>query len=82
MVSLSKPDNSKIKRRQQLEIRQLKHDLQLAKVELTQREFQLTNIKHEYESRFEILQEKAGHLVHQNQLLNTQLSSLNAVCNL
>ena len=70
---------NKNRKRQEIEIKQLKHDLQLSKIELGQREFQLNNVRHEYQNRYEILQEKVNHLTHQNQLLTAQLNSLNAV---
>lgn len=68
-------------RRQNIEIKQLQHDLQLAKIELAQREFQQNNLKIEYTNRCEGLQEKCDDLNHQNQILRARLESINAVKN-
>lgn len=70
---------TKNKRRQDIEFKQLQHDLQLAKIELSQREFQTNSLKVEYQNKCESLQEKCHELTHQNQLLNARLSSIVAV---
>lgn len=70
---------SKQKKRQDIEMRQLKHDFQLAKIELAQREFELNNYKLDYGSKYENLQEKVNELTHHNQILKVQLDSINAV---
>ena len=63
----------------QIESKQLQHDLQLAKIELAQRDFQLNNLKIDYSNKSEGLQEKVHELTHQNQILNAKLNSIVAV---
>ncbi|CAF0717911.1 unnamed protein product [Brachionus calyciflorus] len=70
---------SKQNRRQNIELKQLQHDLQLAKIELSQREFQLNNLKVEYSNRCENLQEKCDDFSHQNQILKARLESIVAI---
>ncbi len=67
---------SKHKKRQELEFKQLQHDIQLAKIELAQRDFRLNQLKMESTNKIEILQEKVHELSHQNQMLTTRLNNI------
>jgi progesterone-induced-blocking factor 1 len=66
-------------KKNQIEIKQLQHDLQVARIELSQREYQYNNIKMEHLTKTESLQEKVHELTHQNQLLNARLNSIEAI---
>ena len=48
-------------------------------MELSQRDFQLSNLKLEYTTKCEQLQEKVFELSHQNQMLSARLNSVEAV---
>jgi hypothetical protein len=61
-------------------VKQLQHDLQLTRIDLAQREYQLNNLRIEHNSKCESLEEKCQDLTHQNQMLNARLNSLIAVC--
>lgn len=63
----------------QFECKQLQHDLQLTKIDLAQRDFQLNNLKIEHATKVESLEEKCNDLTHQNQMLNARLNHLIAV---
>ena len=73
-----KAKNNRAKR-QQYEIKQLQHDLQLCKIDLAQRDFQVNNLRLEYAQKCEGLEEKCHDLTYQNQMLNARLSSTIAV---
>ena len=66
-------------KKNQIEIKQLQHDLQVARIELSQREYQFNSIKMEHLTKTESLQEKVHELTHQNQLLNARLNSIEAI---
>jgi hypothetical protein len=63
-------------KRKELEHKQLQHDIQLAKIEVAQREFQMNQLRLESQNKIEILQEKVHDLSHQNQILTTRLNNL------
>ena len=63
-------------KRNELEYKQLQHDLQLAKIELAQREFHLNQLRIESANKIEILQEKVHELSHQNQMLTARLNNI------
>lgn len=67
------------KRRSLYENKQLQHDLQLCKIDLAQRDFQLNNLKLEYQQKIENLEEKCSDLSYKNQMLNAKLNSTIAV---
>lgn len=67
------------KRRSLYENKQLQHDLQLCKIDLAQRDFQLNNLKLEYQQKIENLEEKCSDLSYKNQMLNAKLNSTVAV---
>ena len=66
-------------KRQKYEIKQLQHDLQLTRIELAQKDFNLNNLKLEYTTKSETLEEKVHELNHQNQVLNARLNHITAV---
>ena len=55
--------------------------MQLTRIDLAQRDFQLHTLRIEYNSKCEGLEEKCQDLMHQNQMLNARLNSLIAVNN-
>jgi progesterone-induced-blocking factor 1 len=61
-------DHSKL-----LNFTQMEHDLRMCKIELSQREAQLNNLRIEYTTKCEQLNEKCNDLHHQNQMLTTRL---------
>jgi progesterone-induced-blocking factor 1 len=63
-------------RKQEIELKQLQHDLQLSRIQLAQKEYELNNMRVEYTTKTESLEEKVHELTHQNQLLNTRLQSI------
>lgn len=67
-------------KKMQFENKQLQHDLQLTKIDLAQRDFQLNNLKIEHATKVESLEEKCNELTHQNQMLTARLNHLIAVC--
>ena len=79
-VARSQDDRATLKlkathsRKLNIELRQLKHDLQLAKIALAQRDYQLNSM------RVEQLHEANRELTHQNHMLNVRLSNIMAVC--
>lgn len=66
-------------KKNQIELKQLQHDLQLARIDLSQKDYQLNSVKMDYLSKTESLQEKVHELTHQNQLLNARLHSVEAI---
>ena len=61
--------------RQIYEKKQLLHDIQVLKIELSQKGLLLDNMKAEYMQRVEDLEEKYGESQHQRQLLQTRLEN-------
>lgn len=61
--------------RQIYEKKQLLHDIQVLKIELSQKSLLLDNMKAEYMQRVEDLEEKYGESQHQRQLLQTRLEN-------
>ena len=85
-VARSQDDRATLKlkathsRKLNIELRQLKHDLQLAKIALAQRDYQLNSMRVEYANKCEQLHEANRELTHQNHMLNVRLSNIMAVC--
>lgn len=59
-----------------LETKQLIHDLQLIKIESSQKDVLFNNLKYEYENKIENLQEKLNDTLHQNNILENRLNSV------
>ena len=63
-----------------IENKQLLHDLQMKKIELSQKDVLFNNIKYEYESKIESLQEKLNDTLHHNNVLENRINHIIAVC--
>ncbi|XP_041358363.1 progesterone-induced-blocking factor 1-like [Gigantopelta aegis] len=61
--------------KQLIERKQLVHDIQLLKIELSQKNLQIENLKAEYLQRTEELEEKLNDALHQKQILTARLES-------
>ncbi|NXD25485.1 PIBF1 factor, partial [Spelaeornis formosus] len=61
--------------KQLIERKELLHNLQLLKIELSQKNLMIDNLKVEYLTRIEELEEKLNDAVHQKQLLSLRLDS-------
>ncbi len=68
-------DRKKRISKQLLERKQLLHDLQLVKIELSQKSLQLDNVKAESMQKIEELEEKLSDALHQKQILQARLES-------
>ena len=66
-------------KKNQIELKQLQHDLQLTRIDLAQREYQINSIRVDNATRVDALQEKIHELTHQNQLLTARLNSIVAI---
>ena len=62
--------------RQLIERKQLLHDLQLAKIELSQKSLIIDNLKAEHLSTVEELEERLGNATHTKQILQVRIVSL------
>ena len=67
-------ENSKVTK-QLIERKQLIHDLQLLKIELSQKTLLIDNLKAEHMQKAEELQEKLSETLHQKQILQARLES-------
>ncbi|XP_032534283.1 progesterone-induced-blocking factor 1 isoform X3 [Chiroxiphia lanceolata] len=75
-VSSSEEKEGTVKITKQLiERKELLHNLQLLKIELSQRNLMIDNLKVEYLTKIEELEEKLNDAIHQKQLLSLQLDS-------
>ncbi|XP_017684105.1 PREDICTED: progesterone-induced-blocking factor 1 isoform X3 [Lepidothrix coronata] len=75
-VSSSEEKEGTVKITKQLiERKELLHNLQLLKIELSQRNLMIDNLKVEYLTKIEELEEKLNDAVHQKQLLSLRLDS-------
>ncbi|NWQ74978.1 PIBF1 factor, partial [Columbina picui] len=61
--------------KQLIERKELLHNLQLLKIELSQKNLMIDNLKVEYLTKIEELEEKLNDAIHQKQLLSLQLNS-------
>ncbi|NXU58082.1 PIBF1 factor, partial [Turnix velox] len=61
--------------RQLIEHKELLHNLQLVKIELSQKNLMIDNLKAEYLTKIEELEEKLNDAIHQKQLLSLRLDS-------
>lgn len=61
--------------KQLIERKQLAHDLQLVRIELSQKNLQIENMKAEYLQRVDDLEEKLHDAQHQKQILHARLES-------
>lgn len=61
--------------RQLYENKQLQHDLQVLKIELSQKTLMLENLKADHLQKIEELEEKYGDVAHQKQILQVKLES-------
>ena len=61
--------------KQLIERKQLVHDIQLLKIELSQKNLQIENLKAEYLQRTEELEEQLNDTLHQKQILTARLES-------
>ncbi|ELU12770.1 hypothetical protein CAPTEDRAFT_192595 [Capitella teleta] len=68
-------DRKKRISKQLLERKQLLHDLQVVKIELSQKSLLLDNVKAEYMQKAEELEEKLADALHQKQILQARLES-------
>jgi progesterone-induced-blocking factor 1 len=63
-----------------IENKQLLHDLQIQKIESSQKDVLLNSIKYEYESKIDSLQEKLNDALHQNNVLENRINHIISVC--
>jgi progesterone-induced-blocking factor 1 len=63
-----------------IENKQLLHDLQIQKIESSQKDVLLNSIKYEYESKIDSLQEKLNDALHQNNVLENRINHIIFVC--
>ncbi|OXB79854.1 UNVERIFIED_CONTAM: hypothetical protein H355_004815 [Colinus virginianus] len=61
--------------RQLIERKELMHSLQLLRIELSQKNLMIDNLKVEYLTKIEELEEKLNDAIHQKQLLSLRLDS-------
>ncbi|XP_019593736.2 progesterone-induced-blocking factor 1 isoform X2 [Rhinolophus sinicus] len=75
-ISSSEERDGKIKiTRQLIERKELLHNIQLLKIELSQKNMMIDNLKVEYLTKIEELEEKLNDALHQKQLLTLRLDS-------
>ena len=55
------------------------HDLQIHKIELSQKEVLLNSIKYDYETKIDALQEKLNDTLHHNNVLENRINHIIAV---
>ncbi|XP_039601271.1 progesterone-induced-blocking factor 1 [Polypterus senegalus] len=75
MSSSEERDGSKKVTRQQIEKKELLHNIQLLKIELSQKSLIIDNLKMEHLTKMEELEEKLNDALHQKQLLAVRLDS-------
>nr|DBA33044.1 TPA: hypothetical protein GDO54_000779 [Pyxicephalus adspersus] len=79
-VSSSEERNGSSKvTRQLIERKELLHNLQLLKIELSQKNLMIDNLKGEYLTKIEELEEKLNDAVHQKQILTLKLETQNKI---